>query len=193
MSSLNREFYLELHAWPKRIVRASSSHSTSFYFSTSSVPLLSSISFRDRGDRSFSFEYFLLEDLYQVYRKAATAAAPKIRSNEERSRDNDLNVTRPTCHGHERARLPPIFVRWPIQSRFSKGPALQGAPSPFWTDTTATRLDEPRRLNPNTTNVNLSPSHAPLRRWGRGIARLKEKYIADPSGNALRSRYKSRR
>lgn len=86
----------------------------------------------------------------------------KFIQTKKNSKDNDLNGTRPACHGHESARLPPIFVRWPIQSRFSKDPALQGVPSPFWTDTTA-RLDEPRRLDPNTTNINLSPSHAPLR------------------------------
>lgn len=82
----------------------------------------------------------------------------EIRSRKE-PLDGDLDEARPACHGHERARLPPIFARSSIQSRFSKGPALQDAPSPSWTD-----CDTAIGRNP----ANLSPSHAPLRHRGRG-------------------------
>lgn len=70
-------------------------------------------------------------------------------------RDLRVTVTRATAADiRAMAYSKPIFKR----------PRSPGCPlSLLDTDTTA-RLDEPRRLNPNTTNINLSPSHAPLRR-----------------------------
>lgn len=192
MSSLIWEFYLELHVWQKWIVRTSSSHSTSFY-----LYLLCRASF-----------VYLFQGLTKIAlslilsSRGFISSPPKSdgfkNSLERRNipKPNDLSETRPTCHGHERARLPLIFVRWPIQSRFFKRPRSPGCPLSLLDQYESNAIGrtppaESRHNEREPFTVPRTPSASG--EGNRPTKKKKKKNIADPSGGALRSRCENRR